>query len=270
MSRLLVHAFVCVLCLLGGLHAQPSPSWPQFRGNLLLTGVAAEALKAPLKVQWTYEAGESIESSAAIANGTVFVGSQPGVLVALDLASGKPKWQYKVSESGLAESSPAVARDAVFVGDLEGVLHAVGIADGKPRWTFKTGAEIKSSPIVAGDRVLIGSYDAHLYCLTLDGKLVWKVETKAQVHATPAIRNGVAYVAGCDEILRAPELGRPRAVHDVIRILHGRLPRHRRKPRLLRHVRERGAGRRSRRAQVSVAVPASRSEFPVLRVGGRG
>jgi outer membrane protein assembly factor BamB len=96
-----------------------------------------------------------------------------------------------------------VARDLVFVGDLEGVLHAVGVADGKARWTFKTGAEIKSSPVVVGDRVLIGSYDAHLYCLTLDGKLVWKVETKAQVHATPAVRNGVAFVAGCDEILRA-------------------------------------------------------------------
>jgi eukaryotic-like serine/threonine-protein kinase len=185
------------------LSAEPPSSWPQFRGNPLMTGVAPEPLKAPLKVHWSYEAGESVESSAAIVNGTVFVGSQPGVLVALDLASGKPKWQYKASESGLGESSPAVARDMVFVGDLDGVLHAVGVADGKARWTFKTGAEIKSSPIIVGDRVLIGSYDAHLYCLSLDGKLIWKVETKAQVHATPAIRNGVAYVAGCDEILRA-------------------------------------------------------------------
>jgi eukaryotic-like serine/threonine-protein kinase len=188
---------------LSALSAQSSSSWPQFRGSPQLTGVAAEPLKAPLKVQWTYEAGESVESSAAIVNGTVFVGSQPGVLVALDLVSGKRKWEYKVSEAGLAESSPAVARDLVLVGDLGGVLHAVGAADGKARWTFKTGAEIKSSPVVVGDRVLIGSYDAHLYCLGLDGALVWKIETKAQVHATPAVRNGVAYVAGCDEVLRA-------------------------------------------------------------------
>jgi eukaryotic-like serine/threonine-protein kinase len=183
--------------------AAQTAAWPQFRGNPSLTGVAPEAVKPPLKVLWTYEAGESVESSAAITNGTVYVGSQPGVLVALDLTSGKPKWEHKVSEAGLGESSPAVAGDLVLVGDLGGVLHAVSASDGKARWTFKTGAEIKSSPVVAGDRVLIGSYDAHLYCLSLDGKLLWKVETKAQVHATPAVRNGIAYIAGCDEILRA-------------------------------------------------------------------
>ena len=39
--------------------------WPQFRGNPQLTGVAAGALAANLKLLWTYEAGDSIESSAA-------------------------------------------------------------------------------------------------------------------------------------------------------------------------------------------------------------
>jgi outer membrane protein assembly factor BamB len=144
-----------------------------------------------------------VESSAAIAGGAVYVGAQPGVLVALDLASGKLKWKYTASDVGLGESSPAVAGDLVLVGDLAGVLHAVGAADGKPRWTFKTGTEIKSSPVVAGDRVLIGSYDGHLYCLSLDGKVLWKVQTQGPVHATPAVRDGVAFIAGCDEILRA-------------------------------------------------------------------
>ena len=33
-------------------------------------------------------------------------------------------------------------------------------------WAFKANSEIKSSPVVVGDRVLIGSYDQHLYCLS--------------------------------------------------------------------------------------------------------
>src|SRR6266545_7735490 len=60
-------------------------NWPQFRGNARLTGVAA-ALPDTLKLKWTYEAGESIESSAAIADGAVFVGSSKGELLAIDLA----------------------------------------------------------------------------------------------------------------------------------------------------------------------------------------
>ena len=61
--------------------------WPQFRGNPQLTGVAAGALPANLKLLWTYESGESIESSAAISGGSVYVGAQPGELLAIDLAN---------------------------------------------------------------------------------------------------------------------------------------------------------------------------------------
>jgi hypothetical protein len=48
-----------------------------------------------LKVQWTYEAGDAIESSAAIADGVVYVGSASGELHAVGLADGKLRWKYK-------------------------------------------------------------------------------------------------------------------------------------------------------------------------------
>ena len=66
---------------------------------------------------------------------------------------------------GIEESSPAVSNGIVYAGDLAGVLHAVDVRRGKAVWTHKTGAEIKSSPVVVGDRVLAGSYDGNLYCL---------------------------------------------------------------------------------------------------------
>ena len=78
----------------------------------------------------------------------------------------------------------------MYIGDLSGVFHAVDAATGKVRWTYKTQAEIKSSPIVVGDKVLIGC-DGHLYGLNAaTGKFLWKVSTDNYVHATPAIWNG--------------------------------------------------------------------------------
>ncbi|HEU4870726.1 MAG TPA: PQQ-binding-like beta-propeller repeat protein, partial [Pyrinomonadaceae bacterium] len=56
----------------------PADNWAQFRGNHSLTGVSQSNVPASLKPVWTYEAGEAIESSAAIVGGTVFVGSQKG------------------------------------------------------------------------------------------------------------------------------------------------------------------------------------------------
>ena len=180
--------------------------WPQFRGNPQLTGVAAATLPATFKLLWTYEAGESIESSAAISGGTVYVGVQPGELIAVDLQTGRLKWKYKAQE-GIAESSAAVHDGVVYIGDSSGILHAVRAADGKGLWTFKTESEIKSSPVVSGDRVLIGSYDGSLYCLsTHDGKLLWKYTTTNFVHATPSIENGLIYLGGCDEVFHGVRL----------------------------------------------------------------
>ena len=67
-------------------------NWPQFRGNARRTGTATTPPPATLSLKWTYEAGEAIESSAAIVDGAVYVGSTKGELVALDLETGKRRW----------------------------------------------------------------------------------------------------------------------------------------------------------------------------------
>ena len=164
--------------------------WRQFRGTPRLTGVSASAPPATLKLLWTYEAGEVIESSAAIADGVVYVGGGNGDLVALDLASGKLRWKYTTGNL-IGESSPAVGADAVYIGDLGGILHAVNRRDGKPLWTFKTGCR---DQVVAGrrrrrraDRLL---RQASLRPRRQDRRQRWKVQTKGQVHATPAVQDG--------------------------------------------------------------------------------
>jgi len=111
---------------------QSSQNWPQFRGNASLTGVAATAPPATLALKWTYDAGEAVESSAALADGAVYVGSTKGELIALDLETGALRWKYETGAGGfIGESSPAVSDGTVFVGDLAGLVHAVGAKDGK-------------------------------------------------------------------------------------------------------------------------------------------
>ena len=109
----------------------PADRWTQFRGSAALVGTTAATLPDKLRVLWTYEAGEAVESSAAIADGVVYVGAQPGVLHAIGLADGKPRWKYTASDIGIGESSPAIAGGIVYIGDLSGVLHAVDAASGK-------------------------------------------------------------------------------------------------------------------------------------------
>lgn len=195
--------------------ASSPDAWPQFRATVGLTGVTTSTPPPSLKVLWKYEAGDSVDSSAAIVNGTVYVGALTGDLIALDLATGALKWKY-VTGSSIGESSPAVWRDRVFIGDLNGTLHAVKTSDGSKIWTFKAGQEIKSSPVVTGPTVLIGSYDGHLYALdAASGTEQWKFETEGPVHATPAVRDGVIFIAGCDESFRGISLANGKELFKV-------------------------------------------------------
>ena len=127
-------------------------NWSQFRGNQQLTGVSKADVPKNLRPLWSYEAGAGIESSAAIAYGTVFVGAQNGILAALDLSNGAVRWKYDTnSKEGIGESSPAVANGLVYVGYLGGTVHAVNASNGRGAWTFKTGGEVKSSPVAVDD-----------------------------------------------------------------------------------------------------------------------
>jgi eukaryotic-like serine/threonine-protein kinase len=178
-------------------------AWPGFRGSPALSGVASAPLPAGLKLRWSFQAKDSIESSAAIVAGTVYVGSMDSSLYAVELATGKLKWRY-ATPGPVEESSPGVCDGLVCVGDLSGVLHAVDTATGKVRWTFKAGDEIKSSPNCADGRVYFGSYDQNLYCLSATtGALIWKYQTEGPVHCTPSIDQGRVYISGCDENFRA-------------------------------------------------------------------
>src|SRR5690242_21897840 len=105
--RLLMTLLV-VICFAVVTMAQDTPAdnWTQFRGNQQLTGVSQSKVPDSLKPVWTYDAGDSIESSAAIVGGTVFVGSQKGELVALSLDKGAVYWKFSTG-SPIGESSPA-------------------------------------------------------------------------------------------------------------------------------------------------------------------
>jgi outer membrane protein assembly factor BamB len=179
--------------------------WTLFRGNPQLTGVATTELPKQMEPLWTVETG-GIESTAAIAAGTVYVASlEDKFLYAIELQSGKLKWKYEASDE--IKSSPSVHQDTVYFGDELGVFHAIEASTGKKKWDFRADAGIISSANFAGDRVVFGSYDNHLYCLSLkDGSLLWKLETAGYVHATPAIQGDNVIVTGCDGKLRVVRL----------------------------------------------------------------
>ena len=150
-----------------------------------------------------------------------------------------------------------------------GVVHAVNVADGKPVWTFKTQSEIKSSPVVVGDLVLIGSYDGNALRPRRRRRQAALDRTRPRTTCTArrAIVDGVAYFAGCDEMFHAVDVQDGQgALRHLGHRLHRRVGGARRQRRLLRHVRQPGARARSRtRARCCGATSIPIASFRSIR-----
>jgi outer membrane protein assembly factor BamB len=195
-----------------GQKVEVKSDWPLFRGNRAQTGVAVGTLPDQLAVRWKYQASSSFEATVAIANGTVFAGCYDEFLYALDLATGDLKWKVKV---GPVKGAPGYYKGAVYAGTEDGMLICLDAARGAKRWSFETEAEITGGPNFSDGRVVIGSYDATLYCFTTDGNLVWKVKTDGPVNGAPAIAAGHTFVAGCDSHLHVLGLDKGQSVAKV-------------------------------------------------------
>ncbi|MDP1807650.1 MAG: PQQ-binding-like beta-propeller repeat protein, partial [Acidimicrobiales bacterium] len=204
--------------------------WPEFRFGPGNTGLnpAETAIGAgnvgSLATAWTAPTGNGVYSSPAVANGTVYVGSDDGKLYAFDAAgvtncsAGPPRTcspLWTAATGGAIRSSPAVADGTVYVGSDDGKLYAFDAAGqfncsaGPPRtclarWVTTTGSTVRSSPVVSNGVVYVGSDDAGLYALNATtGMVIWKTITGAAVRSSPAVASGVVYVGSDDKAVYA-------------------------------------------------------------------
>ena len=71
---------------------------------------------------------------------------------------------WTFATQGKVDSSPVVCGDKVVVGSDDGRLYLVSLATGKQLWSYEIGQPVSSSPAVADGRVIVGSEDGSVYC----------------------------------------------------------------------------------------------------------
>ncbi len=190
--------------------------WPLFRGDSEMQGAAREVIAPPLALAWSYEPPVEegkrrppIEASPVISDGVVFVGSQSGDFLAIDLESGDLKWTFDAE--GPISAPGAAYEGQVFFGDTYGFVYALEAETGKELWRFETEGKIEGGinvlPDIQGKTgVFVGSHDYFLYCLDASsGEVIWKHETGNYVVATPSVIHtgddrSVSF-GGCDGLL---------------------------------------------------------------------
>jgi len=135
--------------------------WPMFHHDLNHLRYSTSKAPNTNNTIWRYTTCYEVDSSPAVADGKVYVGSWDGNVYALDASTGKPVWNY--TTGGNVWSSPAVADGKVYVGSWDGNVYALDASTGKPVWYYTTGGNVWSSPAVADGKVYVGSWDGNVY-----------------------------------------------------------------------------------------------------------
>ncbi len=149
---------------------------------------------------WNYTTDSSVDSSPAVVNGVVYVGSEDGYVYALKATNGVQLWNYQTS--GGVYSSPAV-NQVVYVGSGFSV-YALNAATGIKIWNYNTGSFVKSSPAVVNGVVYFGSDNSNVYALNAtNGDKLWNYTTGNGVESSPAVVGGVVYISSFDGNLYA-------------------------------------------------------------------
>ncbi len=109
-------------------------------------------------------------AAAAVENNTLYFGSDGGGVFALDWETPSEVWGFEIPKrSQQIRSSPAVTPEFVIIGSRDKHVHCINRKTGELKWSFPTRGRIDSSPVVAGDRVYFGSADRNVYGVSLAG-----------------------------------------------------------------------------------------------------
>jgi len=128
----------------------------------------------------------------------VYIASQSGQVVMLDLETGNEKWSVDLDKE--LSSGPGVGEDVLIVGSPEGAIIALNKHDGTTAWTAKLSSEILSPPVVANEIAIIRSQDGRVYALdTSNGKRKWLFDTNIpnltlRGNSTPLVKAGRVFI----------------------------------------------------------------------------
>jgi len=176
-------AAVFAIGVLGGCAHLVPPSkdvaqWPQFRLNAANNVV----LPGTLSTAWSVDSGGPISASPSVVGETLFLGNNVGRMLAIDVRSGREKWQANFASALM--SAPLVIGRNVVVGEgdensmvMHGVVHVGGAANalisldrdtGAVRWNVPVGGTCMPTAAYVDGRIVAHVGDGNLVSLSPD------------------------------------------------------------------------------------------------------
>ena len=214
--------------------------WPSGLFNSANAVVSANTLPPRMDSLWTFRTNSDCEASPVVADGVAYVGDLVDTLYAIDMKTGLPRWTFNNDEgfaaspllvgerlfigdlagtmhcidarvgrqiwkfdTGSSISGSANALDGLVVcGTEEGTIFAFEPKTGRLAWKTTIATQLQSAPAIDGRRIVIAGCDQQMHVLEVNsGKRLFSKNIASPSGATPALRNGFAFVGTEDGVL---------------------------------------------------------------------
>ena len=135
--------------------------WPTWNRDNQRTGISTEPADVPLRLQWTYQQKQP---------------PRP----AWPRPANQDFWHKKFNLQARviydrAAHVVSVGNRIFFGSSADDKVYCLNATTGATEWEFYTSGPVRLAPTVHQNRVLFGSDDGHVYCVSVDsGKLIWK------------------------------------------------------------------------------------------------
>jgi len=145
-------------------------------------------------LRWEFTPGGAIRSRPLLVGERLLLGAGDGGFYALHAVEGGLQSSFKAG--GAVNTSPAAMEGRVYFGSRDGKVYCLDGKDGKLIWSYQTGGSIEySSPLVAGNDIMVGSSDGKLYALDrIVGSLKWVFDCGAAIYSSPLLVSGAVVV----------------------------------------------------------------------------
>ncbi len=129
----------------------------------------------------------------------VVIGSNCGTVRCFDAKNGKVLWSITVPAEVRGGITVDEKRGYALFGCYDSNLYILSLKNGETIHTYKCFFPIYSTPLVEGGRVVFASLDKIVYCLNLETlALEWKFETQGRIFASPILAEDKVMIGSND------------------------------------------------------------------------
>lgn len=144
------------------------------------------------------------QSSPAIADGWIYIGSADGNVYALDADTGEIRWKFQTGEK--VRATPTVENGIVYIGSWDGFLYALDAKSGQLHWKYDAAPHtdppfyyrpIQTKALVYNGLVYCASRKASIFALDIQtGALKWehRYGNGIWVESSPVVQDGILYI----------------------------------------------------------------------------